>query len=770
MSPATIRCTPGPYPPENAPAPEVAQFDKDEQLACPVEPSDASGRSGLRVPLDCGALALAAGAFLASVVPLPSVRAYLIFAAALLLPGTAIMTRLHLGDLLATVSLAIGLSLAIDVAAALILVWSGWYHAAVVAAGLVVLSSGMIVADLGIGISRFHTGHTTSSAPARNLEIAATRRVSARRVAWGAALLPLGGGVTLWVLSLANIDLTNLGPAGLLGVAPLTWYLALGALVGGAVWSIWATPHVGWRTGLYVAAAVLVIYGTIPALTHVPQYPWTYKHIGVINLINRLGTVSPSVDIYNRWPGVFALAASLSRVTGVDSLTYAAWVEPLFMAIDALVVAAIAYTVMRNVRIAGLSALIFVCTNWVGQTYLSPQTLAFTLELIIVLLVVGQLSTATGGRLQTWIADRSSRAFRRPQAVESVAAVATISPRVSIAAIAFLDAIIVATHQLTPYILLLQLAALVALGVTRPRWLIALLGLLTVGYSVPSLGFLQAHYGLFSGIAPLSNVTVSTGVPSHRAWLYGNVGLVLSALAWVLASLGALALMYKGRTRKATPLLALMVAPAAVLLVQSYGGEAVLRVFLFSCPWCAVLAASGLATLGSRLRLILTATVMAALVPLILVTTLGNAAVSVIPAAEVKASEHFFQYAPAGSALVLAGQDFPSHVGWRYRLMAGGFGDDSPDLFTNHPALSDHVLGSRDLPAVIADLAGITSRAFLVFSTTQLDYATLFHTTPAHSLEGLERAVAQSQDFRLWYRNSDTRIYELIGGGHAESH
>lgn len=60
-------------------------------------------------------------------------------------------------------------------------------------------------------------------------------------------------------------------------------------------------------------------------------------------------------------------------------MSYAGWFEFLFAWLDAMVVAAIAFAVTRDRGVAAMSALIWLLTNWVGQTYFSPQGLAFFL-------------------------------------------------------------------------------------------------------------------------------------------------------------------------------------------------------------------------------------------------------------------------------------------------------------------------------------------------------------------------------------------------------
>lgn len=593
-------------------------------------------------------------------------------------------------------------------------------------------------------------------------QIGPAERRYGRRLASVIVLLPLCAGLALWIVSLSKFDLTRLGPSGLPGQAPLTWYVALAAFAGGAIWSIWSVPHRGWLTGLYVAGVALVLAGTIPALTDVPQYAWTYKHIGVIHLIEAQGSLNPSVDIYNRWPGLFALCAALSRLAGVDAVAYAGWVQPVFMGLDALIVAAIARTITRDARVAGMSALLFIAINWVNQAYLSPQTLAYTLELTLMLLVVGQLSTAKPSGFNNRIAGLLGRISRRPQTAESFGAQPTLNRRAVIAAIAVLDAIIVVTHQLTPYMVLLQLGTLLALGITRPRWLLLLLGAITLAYLAPHASYLQSHYGLFSGIDPLGNAaTVTPGPNIHRTWLNSHSGLMLSFLAALMAAIGSAALVWTGSARKAIPLVALMLAPGGILLAQSYGGEAALRVYMFSAPWIAILIASGLAVLAPRGGSLLTGVVVVAALALYLPAALGTAATDVIPADEVQASEYAYAHAPAGAAFLLAGQNFPLRVGARYPVMVGGTGEATPDLLRDVPSLADQAPGERDLQLVITNMTSYSAHPYLVFSTSQFAHAAIFQTTLPHSLERLEGYVANSPSFRLWYRTANVRIYTL---------
>lgn len=55
-------------------------------------------------------------------------RLLLVLAAACLIPGSALLTRLPVEDVVEACGLAIGLGFAIETAGALVMVWTGWWH------------------------------------------------------------------------------------------------------------------------------------------------------------------------------------------------------------------------------------------------------------------------------------------------------------------------------------------------------------------------------------------------------------------------------------------------------------------------------------------------------------------------------------------------------------------------------------------------------------------------------------------------------------------
>ena len=101
-----------------------------------------------RIIVDAGLLAIVACAALSIVASLDVVRPFAVLAAFCLVPGGAILTRLSVDDPVTGVALAFGLSLTLDVAASLVLVWTGWWHPELLAIVIGAASAVLLLDDL----------------------------------------------------------------------------------------------------------------------------------------------------------------------------------------------------------------------------------------------------------------------------------------------------------------------------------------------------------------------------------------------------------------------------------------------------------------------------------------------------------------------------------------------------------------------------------------------------------------------------------------------
>jgi hypothetical protein len=98
---------------------------------------------------DCALLVLALAAVAASLLSAHGVaRLLLVLVGACLIPGSALLTRLPMEDVLEAVGLAVGVGFSIEAAGALVMVWTGWWHPYGWALALVGAACVMFVLDL----------------------------------------------------------------------------------------------------------------------------------------------------------------------------------------------------------------------------------------------------------------------------------------------------------------------------------------------------------------------------------------------------------------------------------------------------------------------------------------------------------------------------------------------------------------------------------------------------------------------------------------------
>ncbi len=69
-----------------------------------------------------------------------------------------------------------------------------------------------------------------------------------------------------------------------------------------------------------------------------------------------------------------------------------------------------------------------------------------------------------------------------------------------------LDAVIVASHQLTPYMLMVSVALLMLTRVVRPWWVLIGMAVMTFAYFGANFNFIHHNFSLFTSIDPFNNV------------------------------------------------------------------------------------------------------------------------------------------------------------------------------------------------------------------------------------------------------------------------
>jgi hypothetical protein len=696
--------------------------------------------SGIRTSLTAwGGIAASVVAVTAVVLAVPGT--WPAFAGALLLAcvpaGAAVMCWVDSGDDIAQAGLTLVLSLAVTGIASAVMIWlAAWHPRALLAFPAVSVLSCIVRL-------RHPAGAAVWGIPIM------------RRDLWlQLALLFLGLGA--WAYGVSRLRRQTIGPFGLLASANIWFFLGLAVLLGGGLLELSRPKPRTWLLSTYLVGLIVAIYATVPILYSVPEYAWVYKHIGVAQALGQYGRVTDPSNIYQQWPALFSAVASVSGLAHVGPLSFAAWGPLAFELADALLLLSVFRILTEDRRVVYLALFLYEgLIAWVGQDYLAPQAFGYLLWLGIVTIVVRWLLIPAPTREH-----RSAIARARAPFLVGLPAPPESTPTQRALAgtlIAVIYFAIVAAHQLTPYLALAGVGALVLMGLVRRGWLVLLvMAAIAGGYLAPHYSLISQQFGgLFSGGNVLQNASGVSGVFHHAA--EATTAEIVRGLAicmWLLA-LAAIARQCRTLGRVATIAL-LAFSPFMILLTQNYGGEAIYRVFLFSAPWCALLIAGALLKLRVPLRWLVTTCACTAALAAGLQGLYGPVAVDAFTPAELTASLWLYGHAAHGSLLVLAADDFPA-------LETADYNDYDLQIMPADPQLGEPWLDEANVREVEAWIVSLGyDRAYVVFSRTMAAYTDYFGAP--HGYAQLVSTIRSRPGWSVVYRNAATTIYRVHVG------
>jgi hypothetical protein len=322
-------------------------------------------------------------------------------------------------------------------------------------------------------------------------------------------------------------------------------------------------------------------------------------------------------------------------------------------------------------------------------------------------------------------------------------------------------AVVVAAHQLSPYLIAISAAGLAVVGLVRPLRIVPIMIGICLVYLIPRYQVAD-DYGLFSGFNLFSNARtakLATGASDGRLFSVDVVQL-LTLTVWGLAALAVVTAWRRPGMVAAPAVLAFI--PFGLLAVQSYGGEAIFRVFLFSAPWCAYLIATLLLrrTWVPRLGAVPAGTVA---VVLAVLATLqgahGQLAATTFTRTEVAAAQYLYGHAEPGADIVFAADNFPTRLTANYGQFAYGANADHT-LITSDDRLGLFEL-TPDGESTFNQRFDATVAAYLVFSPSMVAYLRYFGYMPPETLTTLEQLVQHSTHWSLYYRDGDVRVYKF---------
>jgi hypothetical protein len=575
-------------------------------------------------------------------------------------------------------------------------------------------------------------------------------------------LLPVS--LALWGLGLSQTDTSKLGPYGLLGGLSPAFYAGLGLLVVSAGAELARRRPSPWRMCLHSVSMVVVLYGTAPWVYSQGRYSWLYKTIGVVQYVNKHGQLNRHIDIYQNWPGFFAFAAWFDKVAGVATpLAYAKWAQLVFE-LAALPLLYLIYDALSlTVRQRWLALLLYSASNWIGQDYFSPQALGTLLSLGIMAIVLRWLYVANSSSNRR----RSQQLTSAHHATGNESAGHAQRPAVFCLVLIVVYFVLTFTHELSPYILAVQIGALGVAGLIRPRWLGLILAAVALGYLLPRFPYVNSKYGLvnsfgnfFGNVAP-PKFPVAVAA-SQR--LLARCGEVLSIGVWAFAMVGAWMRRRSGRVILALVLLAF--TPIILLAAEAYGQEGILRVYLFSLPWTAALAALAIARKPEGSHSVGQTVGVAALraplalglsVVLFLPAFFGSDRFVVMTKSEVAVVTSFLEHA-RGGVIYCANSDGPLADTARYNLFS------LKSIFGN-----DGLLGQAPVTRDIADVIAAQARfythgkrpVYVMITPSMIAYNQAYRVTSTRSFPTLRTSLAGSHAWKLIVYRGGTVIYEL---------
>ena len=519
-------------------------------------------------------------------------------------------------------------------------------------------------------------------------------------------------------------------------------------------WSLGAEQYRSFLLATHLTVLVFLLHGAPEVIEGTARFQTAWLHVGFTNYVADTGGLLPAFDARFSWPSFFTGMAILERVAGISSAqVFLLWWPVILNLLYLPFIYRIANEFLHSTGKAWIAAALFPMVNWVGQDYFSPQSIAFLLYLAYIYVLVGPL----GAHDRPLWAPRARRRDERHDSVQAVRSGGAAGPGHGIGfylgILVILMAAMTTGHQLTPLMAVLSALVLAIAGRTRVRGMIPVVALMAGGWiCYGTAAFWSGHKGmLFGGLGDVqANIGTSVvqrvaGSASHQHVV--DMRLLAAAVVWGLALLGAIAWRQTRGDRTAVALL--FVAAFGMILGGNYGGEGMLRVYLFSLPAAVCLMAALIASLPriwhGQLALICALLV---LTPVFLVARWGNEIYEMTRPGELTAVNELYRIATPGSSLV----NVVPMITWEYADITK-FQYRTVNLST---------LGPQTLSQITAIAASNQKGGYVILTTGQEMYGWLAYGMPKGWEKAVSGMLSQSPYFRLRYSNSDAQIFQYV--------
>jgi hypothetical protein len=585
-------------------------------------------------------------------------------------------------------------------------------------------------------------------------------------------LFPIGVFLN-WVFSLSYINVLQMNDLGLVSVMPISTIVALALLMISFSINLQRPKLRVPVLMLHLFLLVVMLYGITYLVEGVPNISTVYRHAGYTEYIMRNGSVDPYLDTYFDWPVFFILGAFVTRVAGYQSaLSFAGWAPVFFNLIFLVPISLIFSTITTNKRLIWLGLWFFALTNWIEQDAYLPQAMNFFLYLVIIAILLKwfKIPRSTQPLLQDqrWQhLGRFSFLLRRLQAwltaPEEIYEQSSPGKQVALLIVIFaVFAFDVSSHPLTPFFVIASVAALVIFRRCKPFWLPIVMAILNAAWIFTmAQPFLAGHAymvtdSLFHIFGTLSvNVTgpASSGSPEHIFVV--KMRLIMTLFIWVLAGVGILLRLRQGHRDISFLLLAFV--PFSLFLVQAYGGEMILRIYLFTLPFMAFFAATiffSRPTFNfSKWRPFAVASISIMLLAGFLFTRYGNEREDFMTPNEVNGVHYLYSIAPTNSLLIEAWDGAPWYFQDYEKYTYVSLAQDAPKT-----------VPTMNIAAIVDLINTIPSPdTYLLFTRSEQATAEISSGLPHGVLNQLEQRMLATGKFKLIYNEPGVQILHYIG-------
>ena len=551
--------------------------------------------------------------------------------------------------------------------------------------------------------------------------------------------------VGLWALGMTTLELDGMTDLGIASVLPISAIAGLALLC--VSFAIALRRGAGYGLMLLHVLVLIVMLFAIPAVVEqLPRFNVAWRHVGITEVLLRTQRIDPSIDAYFSWPGFFALSAFVTEAAGLRStLDLLPWAPVAFNLLHLAPVLLIMRAATGDRMVVWLGVWIFYLANWIAQDYYAPQAYGY----FIYLLIIGLLLTYFRGDgrpmwpiphrlVQATAADGS-----RPGPLQRAGLLGVI---------VVMFGALSASHQLSPFAVVavgIVLAMLGRISVSSlPAVMVVILGtwlsFMTVTYMQGHLSDMIARIGSVDDTVKANLTDRFRGSSEHLAVLV--VRSVSSVALWSLAAIGSVRQVMAPRIDLTWTILAGV--PFTLLLLQSYGGEILLRVYLFGLPFTSLLAASALLGSRERRRREVLVPVLAGSILFLgffLVARYGNERMDMITPDEAIGMERLYEIAPIDAQFVA----LSDNVFWKYQ-----------DYELHHYSVVTDEALEADVAAIVEAMrrrAG--TPGYLVVSRAQFAALEMSYGMPAGRWAELRRELAVAPGIRVAYQNPDITIY-----------